>query len=78
MELVWFAMGVAVGFYSHGAAHRGRGAGVGLGNAIGGQCGGETDGSVVRASERENGRETSHVELLGLAVYDVCGVFDGT
>ena len=46
-------MGVAVGFYRHGAAHRGRSAGVGLGHAIGGQCGGGTDGSAVRASERE-------------------------
>ena len=36
------------------------------------------DGSDVRASERENGRETSHVELLDLTVCDVCGVLDGT
>ena len=78
MELVWFATGVAVGFYSRGAAHRGRSAGVGLGHAIGGQGGGATDGSAVRASERGNGRETSHVELLELAVCDVCSVLDGT
>ena len=77
-ELVWFAMGVAVGFYSRGAAHRGEGAGVEQGHAIGGQCGGATDDSAVRASERENGRETSHLELLELAVCDVCGVLDGT
>ena len=70
--------GVAVGFYSRGAAHRGRSAGVGLGHAIGGPCGGATDGSVVRESERKNGREMSHVELLELAVCDVCGVLDGT
>ena len=74
MELVWFATGVVVGFYSRGAAHHGRSAGVGLGHAIGGQCGGATDGRAIRASERENGRETSHVELLELAV---CGVLDG-
>ena len=75
---MWFAMGVAVGFYSRGAAHHGRSAGVGLGHAIGGQCGGATDGSVVRASERENGGETSHVELLELAVCSVYGVLNGT
>ena len=76
MELVWFATGVAVGFYSRGAVHHGcRG---GAWAAIGGQCGGATDGSAVRASERENGGETSHVELLELAVYNVCGVLDGT
>ena len=77
MELVWCAMEVAVGFYSRGAAHRGRGAGVELGHAIGGQGGGATDGSAVRANERGNGGETSHVELLELAICDVCGVFDG-
>ena len=77
MELVWFAMEVAVGFYSCGAAHHGRSAGVGLGHAIGGQCGGATDGSAVRASERENDVETSHVELLELAVCKVCVVLDG-
>ena len=49
-----------------------------LGHAIGGQCGGATDGSAVRASERGNGGEMSHVELLGLTVCDVYGVFDGT
>ena len=78
MELVWCAMEVAVGFYSRGVAHRGRGVGVELGHAIGGQCGGATDSSAVRASERGNGGETSHVELLELAVYDVCGVLNGT
>ena len=78
MEMVWFAMGVAVGFYSGRAAHHGRSVGVGLGHAIGGQGGGATDGSLVRASERENGRETSHVEPLELAVCDVCGVLNGT
>ena len=78
MELVWFAIGVAVGFYSHRAAHRRRSAGVGLGHAIGGQCGGATDGSAIRASEKGNGGETSHVELLELAVCDICGVLNGT
>ena len=78
MELVWFATGVAAGFYSRGAAHRGRSAGVGLGHAIGWWCGGGTDGSAVRDSERVNGGETSNVELLELAVCDVCGVLDGT
>ena len=71
-------MGVAVGFYSRRAAQHGRSAGVGLGHAIRGQGGGATDGSAVRASERENGRESSHVELLVLAVCDVCGVLNGT
>ena len=78
MELARFAMGVAVGFYSRGAVHDGRSAGVGLGHATGGRCGGATDGSAVRASERENGVQMSHVELLELAVYDVCGVLNGT
>ena len=52
--------------------------GVGLGHANCGQCGGATDGSAVRASERENGGETSHVELLELAICNICGVLDGT
>ena len=78
MELVCCAMEVAVGFYSRGAAHRGQGAGVEQGHAIGGQCGGATDDSAVRAGERGNGRETSHIELLELAVCDVYGVLDGT
>ena len=76
--MVWCAMRVAVGFYSRGAVHHGRGVGVELGHAIGGQCGGATDGSAIRASERGNGGESSHVELLELAVYNICGVLDGT
>ena len=75
---MWFAIGVAVSFYSRGAAHCGWGAGVELGHAIGGQCGGATDDNTVRASKRGIGGETSHVELLELAVYDVCGVLDGS
>ena len=78
MELVLCAMEVAVGFYSRGVMHHGQGAGVELGHAIGGQCGGATDGSAVRASERGNGRESSHVELLELAVCDVCEVLNGS
>ena len=70
--------GVAVGFYSCGAVHRGWGVGVELGHAIGGQCGGATDGKAVRANERRNGGETSHVELRKVAVCDVRGVLDGT
>ena len=67
-----------MGFYSHGEVHRGRGVGVELGHAIGGQCGGATDGNAVKANERRNGGETSHVELRKLAVCDVRGVLDGT
>ena len=78
MELVWFAKEVAVGFYSRGAVHRGRGVGVELGHAIGGSCGGATDGNAVRANERRNGGETSHVELWELAVCDVREVLDGS
>ena len=78
MELVWGAMGVAVGFYSRGAVHCGRGVGVELGHAIGGQCGGATDGNAYRANERRNGGDTSHVELRKLAVCDVYRVFDRT
>ena len=71
-------MGVVASFYTRGAVHHGRGVGEDLGHAIGGQCGGATDGSAVRARERGNGGETSHVELLELAVCDVFGVLDGT
>ena len=78
MELVWCAMGVAVGFYSRRVVHRGRGVGVELGHAIGRQCGGATDGNAVRENERRNGGETSHVELQELAVCNVHGVLDGT
>ena len=65
-------------FYSRGAVHRGRGVGVELGHAIGGHCGAATDVNAVRANERRNGGEMSHVELQKLAVCDVRGVLDGT
>ena len=71
-------MGVALGFYSRGAVHRGRGVGVELGHAIGGQCGGAKDGNAVRENERRNGGETSHVELQELTVCNVRRVLDGT
>ena len=57
-------MGVAVGFYSRGVVHPGRGVGVELGHAIGGQCGGATDGNAVRANGRRNGGETQNPDKL--------------
>ena len=49
-----------------------------LGHAIGRQCGGATDDNAVRANERRNDGEASHVELQKLAVCDIHGVVDGT